>query len=138
MSDAAEETVESANMETQIQQLFDFREQKRALEAEVKVINATMREIEIQLIEAMADAGISKCTAEGVATVSIKEQEVASMKDFAEVADWVAIDPLNRISLFQKRISSKAYEDFALAEATGDIPGIERSTLTKVNLRVAR
>jgi hypothetical protein len=135
---ATAETVQEASLETLIEQLYDFREQKRALESEVKVINAAYREVEIQFIEAMNAAGINKASIEGLATCSIKEQEVATLKDFAALSDWIAEAPHERLTILQKRVSATAFKDFASAELEGEVPGVERFTNTKVNLRALR
>lgn len=132
------ESVEAASIEDMIRQLHDFREQKRALESEIKAINVVQRDVEIQLIETMQSAGISKCSADGIGTVSVKEQEVANLKDFEALAHWIAESPVERISIFQKRVSAKAFDDFAQCETSGNVPGIDRATITKVNLRSAR
>lgn len=134
---AAEQTVEQTSLETFIEQMYDFREQKRALEAELKAINTAAREVEVAFIEAMKDAGISKCSVEGLATCSIKEQEVATLKDHAALVEWIAEAPQERASILQKRVSANAFKDFAASELSGEVPGIELTVLTKVNMRAS-
>lgn len=134
---AAEQTVEQTSLEALIEQMYDFREQKRALESELKAIGAASREVEIAFIEAMKEAGISKCSVEGLATCSIKEQEVATLKDHAALVEWIAEAPHERASILQKRVSATAFKDFASAELSGEVPGIELTTLTKVNMRAS-
>lgn len=113
-----------------IDQLHDLREQKRALEEQIKQLTGQMDVLENSLIDQMDAEGVSKSTG-NAATVSI----TASVKP--SVDDWDAfyayIHRFKYYHLLERRPSVTGCRE--LLETKGKIPGVIPFTQRKLNIR---
>lgn len=113
-----------------IDQLHDLREQKRALEEQIKQLTGQMDVLENSLIDQMDAEGVSKSTGNS-ATVSI----TASVKP--SVDDWDAfyayIHRFKYYHLLERRPSVTGCRE--LLETKGKIPGVVPFTQRKLNIR---
>jgi predicted metal-binding protein len=115
---------------TKIDKLFSLREQKRALEAEVKQISEQMAELEAELIEKMDAEGVVKSTGK-TATVSISESVRPNVDDWD--AFYKFIHRYKFYHLLERRPSVTGCRE--LFETKGAIPGVIPFTQRKLNLR---
>ena len=113
-----------------IDMLHALREQKRALEAQIKQLSGQMAELENDLIAQMDEEGVSKSTGKN-ATVSI----ITSVKPSVE--DWDAfyayIHRYKYYHLLERRPSVTGCRE--LLETKGKIPGVVPFTQRKLNIR---
>lgn len=116
-----------------IDTLFSLREQKRALEAQVKVIEEKQAAEEAELMAQMEAEGVTKSTGTQ-ASVGITESIVANIVDWDALCAYVK--KKNYFHLFQRRVSDPAARE--LFQSDGKVPGLEpftkkKLTLTKLN-----
>lgn len=115
-----------------IDHLSELREQKRELEAKVKVIEAEYAAIEAALMSQLDDQGMAKATGTK-ATASISVTVVGNLVDPEKLHDF--IKKTGYFHLLQPRLSDPACRE--LFEAKGDkaIPGVEPFHRKRLNLR---
>lgn len=116
-----------------IDTLETLREQKRALEAQVKVIEEKYDAEATALMEQMEKEGVTKSTG-SKASVGITETVVATIVDWGALTAY--IKKKNYFHLLQHRVSDPAARE--LFERDGKVPGLEpftkkKLTLTKLN-----
>ena len=113
-----------------IDQLHALREQKRALEEQIRQLSGQMDVLENDLIDQMDKEGVSKSTG-NAATVSI----TASVKP--SVDNWDAfyayIHRFKYYHLLERRPSVTGCRE--LLEIKGKIPGVVPFTQRKLNIR---
>ena len=113
-----------------IDKLHVLREQKRALEEQIKQLSGQMDELENQLIDQMDKEGVTKSTG-NAATVSI----ITSVKP--SVDNWDAfyayIHRFKYYHLLERRPSVTGCRE--LLETKGKIPGVVPFTQRKLNIR---
>lgn len=113
-----------------IDQLHDIRESKRALDAQVKTVEAKYAEVETQLMDLLeaqdTDRGSGK-----KASVSVTSSVVAQVEDWDALYKYVK--RTGYFHLFQRRVSDPACRE--LFEKKGSIPGVVPFTRKKLNLR---
>jgi hypothetical protein len=113
-----------------IDKMHKLREDKRKLEEQVKLIQAQMATLEIDLIADMDKQGVSKST--GVlATVSISENIRPSVEDWD--AFYAYIHKYKYYHLMERRPSVSGCNE--LLETKGKIPGVVPFTQRKLNVR---
>lgn len=112
-----------------IDKLHALREKKRALEAQVAVIEAEYSGIEEQLIAKLESDGIEKATGKS-ATASLSKTVECTIVDFEALEAWVY--RTKNLSLFQRRVSAPVYRELL---EKGKVPGTESFNRTKLNLR---
>lgn len=113
--------------------LFDIREKKRALEEQVKALEAQAEEVQQRLMETMVSQGLDKFTVAGCGTVSVSKSVVADVQDWDEFYGF--IHKKKYWHLLQKRVSDPAYRE--LLEANTKVPGVQPFTKTRLNLRAS-
>lgn len=113
-----------------IDQMYALREQKRALEAKIEVIQAEYNELEQQLMDKMkaedTNSGKGK-----KASVSITYSVVGNVTDWDKV--YAYVKKTGFFHLFQRRLSDPAVRE--LFEQGKKIPGCEEFTKARLNLR---
>lgn len=102
-----------------IDALWELREKKRALEAEVKLVHAEMEELEFQIIEAMDREGTTTSAATK-ASVSISESLKPSVEDWD--AFYAYLHRHKAYHLLERRPSVTGCRE--LFETKGKIPGV--------------
>ena len=115
---------------TDIDKLWKLREEKRALEAQIKTIDEVYITLEEGLITALQSEGLDKSTGKK-ASVSV----TSTVKP--KVADWDLfygyIHRMKYYHLLERRPSVTGCRE--LFETKGKIPGVEPFTKTTLNLR---
>jgi len=110
--------------------LYELRERKRELEAQVAKIDAEYKEHEERLFERLDKEGTDAARGKR-ASVSITQGIVGNVEDWAEVEKYVK--RTGNFQLFQRRISDASYRE--LLELKGAIPGITPFTKKRLNVR---
>ncbi len=113
-----------------IDQLHALREQKRALEEQIKQLSGQMDVLENGLIEQMDAEGVSKSTGNS-ATVSISTSVKPSVDDWE--AFYAYIHRYKYYHLLERRPSVTGCRE--LLETKGKIPGVVPFTQRKLNIR---
>jgi hypothetical protein len=113
-----------------IDHLWEVREKKRALETEVKDLEAKIGEAEAKLMEALQAAGMEKASSSR-ASVSVTTTTVAHVTDWDEFGKYVIKNKF--LHLLQRRVSDPAYRE--LLEAGKKVPGTEPFSKKRLNLR---
>lgn len=114
-----------------IDAMFDLREKKRALDAQVKELEGQLADLESQLMEDMAAQGVDKMSGTK-ATVSITTSTVANVEDWNEFLAYVY--KMKYGHLLQRRVSDPAYRE--LLEQGKKVPGVSPFSKERLNLRV--
>lgn len=124
----------SGTVGANIDAMWALREQKRALEADVKVITEKLEAYEGGLMDILETEGMVKATG-AFATVSISESIIATVEGGDE--GWklfhAFIKKTGYFHLLHKRISDEAYRE--LLRAGKKIPGLQPFTKKRLNLR---
>jgi hypothetical protein len=110
--------------------IWEKREQKRKLAAEIEKIEGEIAAMEEALLARMDQEGIDKSTGKK-ASVGVSEVISANIKDFDEFAAYVK--KTGYFHLFQRRVSDVACRE--LFEKHGKIPGLEPFKKRKLNVR---
>jgi hypothetical protein len=123
---------ERINLGSMIDKLAELREDKRALEGKVALIEAEYKEVEEALMKRLEAEGTDKATGKK-ATASITSSVVG------DVTDWDALNAYIKktgyFHLYQRRLSDPAVRE--LFDQKGKIPGVEPFTKKRLNLRAA-
>lgn len=120
-----------------IDMAFQQREEKKALDKEVKAMGAVFDVIEfgiVQRMEEQSDEANPLTSAGGLlASASVVEEDVQSVDPdrWPELFEWIATNKAAYI--LQKRLSSGAVQEL-LNEGT-ELPGVTTLTRKKLNLR---
>lgn len=120
----------TASIGENIDKLHDLRERKRALEAEIKVIDGEYDGIEEALMAQLASQGVTLSRG-AKATASISTSIVAEIDDFDALCKFVK--RTGYFHLFQRRISDPAFRE--LLEQKGAVPGLKPFPKKKLNLK---
>ena len=115
-----------------IDSMFELREQKRALDAQIKELEAKYIELEDALLAKLDSEGTDKAAGKK-ATVSVTSSVVGNVTDWEAFGAFVLKNKY--LHLFQRRLSDPAVRE--LFEMKGKIPGCEPFTKRRVNLRVS-
>jgi len=113
-----------------IDQLWAAREEKRTLEAQVKEVEATIDDLQKNLMERLEAEGLDKATGTK-GSVSISTNTVAAVEDWD--AFWAYIIKNKYTHLLQRRVSDPAYRE--LLEAGKKVPGVQPFMKRTLNLR---
>lgn len=114
-----------------IDAMFDLREKKRALEAQIKELDGQYEILESELMEDMAKQGTDKMSG-AKASVSITTSTVANVADWDSFLAYVY--KMKYGHLLQRRVSDPAYRE--LLEQGKKVPGVEPFHKSRLNLRV--
>lgn len=126
----AKVTSRLSTMGSTIDSLWAKREEKREVEAKVKVIESEIAAIEESLMDRMDKEETSK--SQGTkASVSITQATVANVEDWAAFHAYVAKNKY--FHLLQKRVSDPAVRE--LWDAGKKVPGVQPFTKRKLNIR---
>jgi len=115
---------------SRIDALNQLREDKRALEEKIKIIEGSYHELEEALMEDLETQGMDKATGKK-ATVSISSTVVGNLVD--DKAFFAYVKKTGYFHLLQRRLSDPAIRE--LLESKGSIPGVEPFVKKRLNLR---
>ena len=113
-----------------IDKLDGLREEKRALETKVKLVEAKYKELEEGLLFRMQAEGADKVTGKK-ATASISSSVSGTIEDWEAFTKYVA--KTKYFHLFQRRLSDPAVRE--LFETKGKVPGLGTFVKRRLNLR---
>ena len=102
--------------------------------AQVDPIKKEIAELEQELILAMQDSGLTSIKGKKSAA-EIKEPVRIGIKDFTEFEKFVY--RRKALHLFERRISSKAYNELKDALGGKPVPGLSEFVQTKINVKKA-
>ena len=112
-----------------IDKLSDLREERRALEAQDKLLVASFEELQIQLIDMMEREGVDKSTGKK-ASAGLKTTTRYNIKD--DVAFFAYIHRHKYYHLLERRPSVSGCAE--LFKDKGGVPGIEPFSKKTINL----
>lgn len=117
---------------TLVDELYDVRDRKGALQAQMKILEEEESGLETQMLVQMEEQGLDQVRGEK-ATVSISKSKVPQVKD------W---DALNRfilrhkaLHLYQRRLAVGAYREAIELNNGKQLPGVEEFDKTTLNVR---
>jgi len=114
----------------QVDTLWELREQKKALTAQVSELDERIAGAEDALLQAMGEQGLDKLTGRN-ATASSTRSTTASVEDWDSF--YAYIHKNRYYHLLQRRVSDPAYRE--LLEAGKKVPGVQPFIKTRLNLR---
>lgn len=117
-------------MGTMIDAIWSLRESKRAKEAEIKTLEEEIATTEELLIARMDQEGVDKSTGKK-ASVSVAIDTRFNVKDFD--AFWAFIKKNNYSHAIERRPAKLACIE--IMEKKGNVPGLEKYTKRKLNVR---
>lgn len=114
-------------------QMYDIREQRRALEAQDKELKAKYDKLEKQLIELLDQQGVDRCSGAHVSASITVSQQFSFDGDtgFDKFMPWMAKNKYYH--LVQRRLSAPAMREIAATK--GKIPGVVAYEERKISLR---
>ncbi|KII34895.1 hypothetical protein NL64_06455 [Pseudomonas fluorescens] len=107
-----------------------LREQKRALEAQVKDIDAALAGNETDIIEIADEMGLDRF-AVGKLTFSISSQIVGNVEDWDAVHAYIKKN--DAFYLLQRRLSNAPYKE--ILDSGDSLPGVVPFTKRSLNMR---
>ena len=121
--------IKPASLGARIDKLFDLREKKRVLDAQITEIELVAKEIELELIAAMDSEETNKAGGRK-ASASITSSQVGNVEDWDALNAYIRRHKAHH--LVQKRLSDPAVREiFALK---GKLPGVVLFNKRKLNL----
>lgn len=115
---------------TMADDIWDLREKKRALDAQVKELEGQIEERSAELLERMKAEGMDKFTS-AHASFSASSSVVANVEDWD--AFWAYIYKNKYGHLLQRRVSDPAYRE--LLDAKKKVPGVQPFIKERLNIR---
>lgn len=113
-----------------IDKLYDLREEKRRLEAELKKVRQLMEEEEINIFELFKQQDVTM-SGGSRATCSVTETVVPVVDDYDKLQEHLLAT--GDLHLLERRVSSRAYRE--MLEAGEDVPGVRPFTKRALSLR---
>lgn len=113
-----------------IDALYELRERKRALEAELKDVNGRIDELDAELQDEMAFQGVTMSRGTR-ASVSLTESTVPQIEDWDEVMKYAK--EYDAFYLFERRVSATPWRE--LHESGQTVPGTKPFVRKKLSVR---
>ena len=113
-----------------IDHMFELRERKRELNAELKDIDEQYKGLEQQLIDALDKDDLMQ-TRSAKATATVSSVTVPSVTDWDRFYDYVLEN--DALHLLERRVAAAPWRE--LMEAGEAVPGTEPFTKRSINLR---
>lgn len=110
--------------------MFQLREQKRAINADLKDIDEQYKGLEQQLIDSLDKDDLQQ-TRSANATATISETTVPSVSDWDAFYDYVREN--DALHLLERRVAAAPWRE--LVESDEPVPGTEPFTKRSINLR---
>ena len=115
-----------------------LREDKRALEVDVKNLSQSLDAINVQIQAKLHAEGVERTSVNGI-TVSLSKQTVFNIIDYSAFQDYIVSS--GKTHLLQKRVSNIAVrellEDPFFLQDHSNVPGLEGFEQEKLNMRVS-
>lgn len=116
---AAAPAVQSQPVGPMIDQIYKLKQERRALEREIKGINAKIAALETDVLKALDEQGASSLKALS-AKASIVEDQYPEPEDWSEIYDYIKDN--DAFYLLQRRLTSTTWNE--LRKQGVEIPGI--------------
>ena len=117
-------------LDDKIDEMYELREKKKELEAEVKELGAKITACSEWLLAKYREVGTT--TARGsLASATVTESVVPNIVDWGAVSEWIMEN--DGVYLVHRRISAGPWKE--LQDAGTKVPGIESFTKTSISLR---
>lgn len=100
-------------------QLFDLKERKAELNADLKVVNEDIRRVEVELLNEMQTQGLYKA-GNSRGGVYISRQVVPKVENWDEFYDYIR--DYDYLHMLERRVSRKAFQE--QYEEGQDVPGV--------------
>lgn len=108
----------------------ELREEKRDLEARIKVIDGLLDDNEQEILAIAGELGLDRF-AVGKLSFSVSRNVVGNVTDWDQVWDYILTNQATH--LVQRRLSNAAYKE--LLDTEGEMPGVEPFTKISLNMR---
>jgi hypothetical protein len=118
MARKAAQVVELPSHGKLIDELFEIREQLRALSKQERELKAVRDDLVNRLLASLDAAGINKAGSK-LATASISETEVGTVEDWDRFHAWLR--KTNRLYMLERRVAQAAYREY-VEQARGHKP----------------
>lgn len=128
----AEQVTTQPTLGQLIEHREQLRDQKRALSAELKDIDALLDTNEGEVLGALDTAGLEHAKINGV-SVSISEQTMPSVEDWDKLYGFIKDN--DAFYMLQRRVSTGPYRE--MLTMGEEVPGVQPYTQRKVNMRSA-
>lgn len=125
-------TLETPTVATLANRRFELREAKRALDAQIKVIDAELAGNEVDLLEAADAAGMTHFRV-GKLSIAVSEQVVGNVDDWDQLYGYITEN--NAFHLLQRRLGNAAYKE--ILDSGETVPGVAPFTKRSINLRAS-
>ena len=125
-----EQYVHSMTPAQKIDRLYELREQKRQIDAELKDIVDEMEQLQSDVLTWLAEQGLDKASA-GLATATISRQTFANVKDWSAFHAWVGENAA--FHMLERRVAQGAFRE--MNAAGEEIPGVEPYEKISLSLR---
>lgn len=129
---AAEQAVAAPTLGQLIEHREQLRDQKRALAAELKDVDADLYANEGAILDALDTAGLEHAKINGV-SVSISEQQMPNVEDWDKLYKFIKDN--DAFYMLQRRVSTGPYRE--MLTMGEEVPGVQPYTQRKVNMRSA-
>lgn len=131
-NEAVKKPVSQAGMGKAIDKIFALRKKKAELEAAVKDVGGQISDLESELMEAMAAAGMEKAATKA-GSVSMSASTVAQVVDWDAFYAYIYKNKFGH--LLQRRVSDPAWRE--LLEQGKKVPGTTGFTKKRLSYHVA-
>lgn len=136
MSKAAAKTkpVKAVRLGDLVDSLFDIREAKGALQAQMRTLEIEETQLETQVLEQFEAHGLDQLRGER-ALVSVSKSVVPQVKDWDAINQYIL--RFKKLELFQRRLSVTAYREAVALNKGKALPGVEEFEKITINVRKA-
>lgn len=110
--------------------LFDLKEQKADLNADLKQVNEQIRRTEVELLAEMQQQGLYKAGSQR-GGVYISRQVVPKVENWEELYDYIREH--DYMHMLERRVSRKAYQE--QYEDGQDVPGVSPVVFDELRTR---
>ncbi len=117
-----------------LDEMYEIRENYRALDKESEALKATWKEKEAELITLFHQQGVDMSRSD-FATGSLKTETVAKVEDPARFKTWLL--RFKHLELLQMRISNAVYREL-MEDRQEEVPGLESFKKESILLRKRR
>lgn len=117
-----------------IDKYVEMRQQKDAINRQLKDLNAKIEEVEVELIEELENDGIQTVKTQDGITVTTYIQSFARAVDKEALVNWMLDEDFDSMLTVNARTLTAFYND-RLKNNESLPPGVEQYTKSKISLR---
>jgi len=121
-------------------QLFDLREKKSELKADINDIQKEMDQLEVEMLEEMSHEGLQRFDIAGTASFYIATRKFYKLSDRETLIDFIHDQgDTDLLTVQHQTLNAYAKEIYARKEAEGDkkfvMPGVSFTSKTQIRVR---